>query len=139
MKTEKARKIVLGISYIIALIPICFQWFDIGNGAEIREFGWRGFGILRLEFYISVLAYYLFLWRGRWKCCIGAQILTIISYFVALSRFTIRTNISSVQDWNLTLNGLRWTFFLAIITLLANILLSLLLYKLNKHRSDYII
>ena len=126
---KKTDKVMMGITFALALIPVFFQWFDIGNGAKIRDFGWRGIGILRIEFFASVLAYYVSLYWGKWWAMICAQGTVIASYFIALSRFTVRTNISSIQNWELTMSGLQWTFGLAIATITVNILLTAILSK----------
>lgn len=122
-----SKKWVLCVSFLIALLPVFLEWFDIGGGA-VRP-PWLGIFIMRLDFYLAVVLYELSLYvEKRWGM-IGANLLAITSYFTALSRFPIRTNIASVQLWKYTMGALRWTFWAAVLVLAAHLLFVLLMTR----------
>ncbi len=119
---EKKRKVLLCVTFLIALLPILLQWIDLGPTELV---GVRsGLRYLGFEFYIAVGLYYLFLLVEHRRGILLAQCGVLLSYGIVLFMFPKYTNIGSAPNWNLVWNHLAWPFWLAVGAIVVHMVLT---------------
>lgn len=118
---------ILYFSFLLALLPVFLEWFRVGS-PEIRP-PCRGIYLVRIEFYLAIVLYYVMLFLKKNWGIIAAHLLVVVSYIIAMSQFTVRMNIMSSPDLKYTIQKLRPTYCGAILAVIIHLILTILLMK----------